>query len=297
MPELSPEKSPQLSMDLPTHLEGLRAALLAFVRYADRAGLQAPVPTTPDWTVRQLVAHQGMVHRWAAATIRGGQIDQDQVEREGRKAVDPLDWLRDGAIEVVQAISEAPDDLDAVVFLKDAPPAKRFWARRQCHETTIHAIDALSAALGRYPKADDTWIDPELAVDGIDELLTGFITRPKSRLRSEEPMTISVQPTDADRAWLVHLSDQPAVTERVVSTLRDGSSLASSGQAKSTGGVVSTIPTGGAVSTGGGGGGDDADVVLKGPAVALYLTLWNRSDEVAPEGDWDVWTEGSPIRW
>jgi len=290
MPELSSEKAPRKSMDLPTHLEGLRAALLAFVRYADRAGLQAPVPTTPDWTVRQLVAHQGMVHRWAAATIRGGRIDPDAVEREGRKAVDPLDWLRDGAIEVVQAISEAPDDLDALVFLKDAPPAKAFWARRQCHETTIHAIDALSAALGRYPKADDTWIDPELAVDGIDELLTGFITRPKSRLRSEEPMTISVQPTDADRAWLVHVTSEPAVTERVVvSTLRDGSSLASSGQAKSTGGRDGgRIPTSGR---------DDADVVLRGPAVALYLTLWNRSDEGAPEGDWDVWTEGSPIRW
>ena len=46
------------------HLDGLREALVAFVRYADRAGLQASVPTTPDWTVRQLIAHQGMVHRW-----------------------------------------------------------------------------------------------------------------------------------------------------------------------------------------------------------------------------------------
>jgi hypothetical protein len=163
---------------------------------------------------------------------------------------------------VVQAICDAPDDLDALVFLKDAPPAKAFWARRQCHETTIHAVDALSAALGRYPKADDTWIDPELALDGIDELLTGFITRSKSRLRTEEPMSIAVRPTDADRAWLVHVADQPAVTERL-----------------STRGDV------------------EADVVLQGPAVALYLTLWNRSDEVVPEGEWDIWTEGSPIRW
>ena len=247
-------------LDVSTHLDGLRSALLAFVRYADRAGLQAPVPTTPDWTVRQLVAHQGMVHRWAAATIRGQQVEPDAVEREGREAVDPLDWLRDGAIEVVQAISDAPDDLDVLVFLKDAPPAKQFWARRQCHETTIHAVDALSAALGRYPKADDTWISPEFALDGIDELLTGFITRSKSRLRTEEPTTISVQPTDADRAWLVHLSAEPAVTKRVAP-------------------------------------GGTGDVVLKGSAVALYLTLWNRSDEVSPEGDWDVWTEGSSVVW
>jgi uncharacterized protein (TIGR03083 family) len=251
-----------MSLPLAQHLEGLREALLAFVRYADRAGLDAPVPTTPDWTVRQLVAHQAMVHRWAAATIRSESINPDAVEREGRQVIDPLDWLRDGAIEVVQAITDAPDDLDVLVFLKDAPSAKPFWARRQCHETTIHAVDALSAALGRYPKADDTWITTELAVDGIDELLTGFITRSKSRLRTEEPMTIAVRPSDADCAWMVRVSDQPAVTER--------------------------LPTR---------GGAEADVVLQGPAVALYLTLWNRSDEVVPEGEWDIWTEGSPIRW
>src|SRR4249919_2994623 len=131
-------------LPLERHLDGLREALLALVRYADRAGLGAPVPTTPDWTVRQLVAHQGMVHRWAAATIRSETVDPDAIEREGRTAVDPLDWLRDGAIELAQTIHDAPDDLEALVFLRDAPPAKRFWGRRQCHETTIHAIDALS---------------------------------------------------------------------------------------------------------------------------------------------------------
>lgn len=254
---------------LPAHLEGLRDALLAFVRYADRAGLEAAVPTTPDWTVRRLVAHQGMVHRWAAATVRGESVDPDAIEREGRRAPDPLEWLRDGAIAVVKAIHEAPDDLDALVFLKDAPPAREFWGRRQCHETTIHAVDALSAALGRYPKAEDTWISPVLAVDGIDELLTGFITRPKSRLRSEEPMTIAVRPTDSDRSWLVRVSEEPAVSIRASS-------------------LGPTRPAGDA---------GDADVVLTGPAVALYLTLWNRSDEVTPEGDWGLWTDNARITW
>jgi len=276
------------TLPLSTHLECLRSALVAFVRYADRAGLQAPVPTTPDWTVHQLVAHQGMVHRWAAAMVRGEHIDPDAIELEGRSAPDPLDWLRDGAIEVVQAIHDAPDDLDVLVFLRDAPPARRFWARRQCHETTMHAVDALSAALGRYPKADDTWIDTDLALDGIDELLTGFITRSKSRLRSEEPMTILVEPTDSDRAWLVHVSDQPAVTDRVVSIR--ASSLGTTrptGAGWSSSELASVSRPSAA----------EADIVLTAPAVALYLTLWNRSDEVAPQGDWDLWREGSPIRW
>jgi uncharacterized protein (TIGR03083 family) len=247
------------------HLEGFRSAMVAFVRYADRAGLQASVPTTPDWTVRQLIAHQGMVHRWAAAILKGGRGDPDAYEREGRSVSDPVEWLRDGAIELAMAITTAPDDLEALVFLNDAPPAKRFWARRQCHETTMHAVDALSAALGRYPKAADTWITDEIALDGIDELLTGFMTREKARLRAEEPITIAVCPEGSERSWVVTVSDSPAVTEVVAATDE----------------VCAT-----------------SDVRLEGSPVALYLTLWNRSDEVAAESDvLDLWREGSQVRW
>jgi uncharacterized protein (TIGR03083 family) len=260
-----------VAVELSEHLEGLRAAVVNFVRYADRAGLEAPVPTTPDWTVRQLVAHQGMVHRWAAGNLRGEDPDAEPFEREGLAAADPLEWLRDGAIELVQAISDAPDDLEALVFLNDAPPAKWFWARRQCHETTIHAVDALSAALGRYPKAADTWIHPGLALDGIDELLTGFVTRRGSRLRSQEPVRIAVLPDDLaagdeSRGWLVHVSSEPVVTER----LADAEAVEQAHQ---------------------------ADVVLQGGAVALYLTLWNRGDEVAPTEGWELWTESVRVRW
>lgn len=257
-----------MTADLVAHLEGLRTALGAMVRYADRAGLSALVPTTPDWTVRRLVTHQGMVHRWAAAIVRGDDLEQAGVaavlEAEGRRAPDPLQWLRDGATEVVDAISRAPDDLDTLVFLADAPPPRRFWARRQCHETTIHAVDALSAALGRHPVAADAgWIPPELALDGIDELLSGFLPRPVSRLRSADPQRIVVLPDEGDSAWQVDVSQMPPVTTRRPRC---------------------EAP-------------DDADTLLAGGALALYLTLWNRSDEVAPAGDWQLWRDSAQVRW
>ncbi len=247
-------------MNVERHLEGLRGALVDFVRYVDRAGLDAPVPTTPDWTVRQLIAHQGMVHRWAAAVVRGETVDPGAIERAGREALDPVEWLRDGATSVAQAISDAPADLDVLVFLRDAPPARQFWARRQCHETTMHSVDALAASLGRYPKGSETGIAREIALDGIDELLTGFITRPRSRLRSEEPVTIAVRPTDSEQSWLAQVSSAPAVTTREPGPV-------------------------------------EADILLEGTAVQLYLSLWNRSDEVVPESDWDLWVEGAQIRW
>lgn len=246
-------------MDLEQHLRGLHEAVAAFAASAAAAGLETMVPTTPDWDVRRLVAHQGLVHRWATGQLLGEDVDADAVEREGRGASDPVAWLESGAARLAGVLVDAPDDLQALVFLADAPPPRQFWARRQCHETTIHAVDALSAQLGRYPRAADTWIGRELALDGIDELLTGFLPRPRSRLRSEEPMTIAVLPEDADQRWLVALSAQPPVTARGL-------------------------------------GDEEADVVLRGSAVALYLTLWNRSDEVSDDG-LDLWAEGARVTW
>ncbi|WP_109505232.1 maleylpyruvate isomerase family mycothiol-dependent enzyme [Nocardioides speluncae] len=245
------------------HLDGLREALLAFVRYADRAGSTATVPTCPDWTVHQLIAHQGMVHRWARATLLGEEVDPDAIERDGLAASDPIDWLRAGAAELIKTLVDTPDDAGALVFLNDAPPARAFWCRRQCHETTIHAVDALSAALGRYPSAADTWITREVALDGIDELLAGFLTRRKSRVRSEEPMSVAVLPTDASHSWLVEISDQPPVTTR-----RDHQ--------------------------------ERAEVNLVGPAVSLYLALWNRSNgaDLDESGDLlDRWRSLATITW
>ena len=73
------------------------------------------------------------------------EVDDAALEAEGRAAADPVGWLLDGAAPLVDALQSAPDDLAAMTFLKEAPPARAFWARRQCHETTVHALDALSA--------------------------------------------------------------------------------------------------------------------------------------------------------
>ena len=241
------------------HLAALRDAVSAFARHAQEAGLDVPVPTCPDWTVRRLIGHQGMVHRWAAANLRGKTVEIDATERAGRRAPSPVDWLRDGAIDLVAAITTAPDDVQTVVFLNDAPGPRAFWARRQCHETTIHSVDALAAALGRYPTSADTAIDPAVAVDGIDELLAGFMTRNKSRLRSESPMVVGVVAEESPTGWLVGVGPAPAVVT-----------------------VVASVEVA-----------DRCDVRLEGPAVAVYLTLWNRSDELDLV---DLW-RAAPITW
>ena len=253
------------SVDFSEYLEALRESLDSFVSDARAAGLDAPVPTAPEWDVRQLIAHQGMVHRWATDCLRGRRLDPSAYESEGLESQDPVGWLRQGGLDLITALDRAPVDLEAFVFLDDAPAPRLFWARRQCHETTIHSVDAMAARLGRVPSADETWVTQQVALDGIDELLTGFMTRPRSTLRSDRPISLAIRPNDVVRTWLVRISDQPPVVERGAGAHRRLRR-------------------------------DHADLVLEGTAEQLYLALWNRSDEVSGAG-YDLWRSTAHVTW
>ncbi|NNG20553.1 maleylpyruvate isomerase family mycothiol-dependent enzyme [Naumannella sp. ID2617S] len=210
---------------------------------ATSAGLDAPVPTCPDWTVRDLVVHQGMVHRWATDVLLGrGMSDGSAHTEAGRQATDLLDWFDDGWAELLSTLGGAPENLDVPFFLRTGDSPRVGWARRQCHETSIHAVDALAARLGRTPTAAETWLTPRLAADGIDELLTGFVPRRRTGLTNPEPLTVDVTATDTGRSWSLDIGPEGTRT-------RTGPS-----------------PEGG--------------VRLSAPAVELYLALWNRGDQV-----------------
>lgn len=237
------------------HLGGIHQAMTELARHAATSGLDVAVPTCPEWTVRRLIGHQGAVHRWAAGSFRGEDLEWQPIEKAGRSSADPVDWLRDGAIALIQTLVAAPLEAEAPTFLHDAPPPRLFWARRQCHETTIHAVDVLSAALGRLPLAEETWLGDDrgrdLAADGVDELLLGFVPRSRSRLRSPEPVTVAVRLTDAEHSYTVRVSDEPPVTTR-----HDGPS--------------------------------SGDLTVEGSAAQLYLWLWNRTDELVSDAT-DLW--------
>jgi uncharacterized protein (TIGR03083 family) len=256
---LDDELSVDLSLDFSEYVEGIRTALAGFMVDAAKAGMDAPVPTTPEWNVRQLVAHQGMVHRWAVANLRGETPDVAAFEAEGLESSDPVAWLHEGGLHLIDTLQAAPEDLEALVFLNHAPAPRQFWARRQCHETTIHAVDAQAAALARMPRAEDTEITREVALDGIDELLHGFHTREKSRLRSARPLTIAIRATDLARSWSVRVGTGPAVV-------------------------------------GPGSHREQADAVLEAPVEVLYLALWNRTDQLAGEGV-EVWRSLAGVTW
>ena len=254
-------------LTLADHLDALASAADELSAAASVAGATASVPTCPGWQIRDLVAHVGGVHRWAAEIVSSAHprnLSDDELAGIMAAPGDDelLDWFTDGAAALGTVLANAPADLTALVFLRSAPAPREFWARRQAHETTIHRVDALAATHGRLVTAAEAYVDHELALDGIDELLTGFITRTSSALRSDLPLTVAIAPNDSNRGWTVAVSPEPAVT------------------------VEGTDP--------------DADVLITGTAAAIYLGLWNRGDEVAVDGEPEflgVWRDKVRITW
>ncbi len=211
--------------------------------YAQASGPGAGVPSCPGWTVHDLLEHQAMVHRWAAGQLSGTAKAAESEQATRVNAADSLlDSYRTGLRSLIGAIENAADDLAAMVFLLDAPAPRQFWARRQAQETTIHSTDALAAKLGRLPTADETGIETAAAVDGIDELLHGFLPRRSGKLRSDRPFALAIEPTDAARRWLLAIGPEAVVTTE---------------------------------------GAGPADETFTGTAAQLYLGLWNRGDEIS----------------
>jgi uncharacterized protein (TIGR03083 family) len=156
--------------------EGERLAVAA-----EAAGMGAKVPSCPRWKVVDLVGHVGMIHRWATQFVADGITGHrppppDAMERpEEPDAL--MSWYRTGHRSLVDSLLAAPEDLRCWYFL-DAPSPLAFWARRQAHETAIHRADAELASGPITPHS------PDLAADGIDEMLGGFVSgRRAGRLR------------------------------------------------------------------------------------------------------------------
>jgi uncharacterized protein (TIGR03083 family) len=145
------------------HLDSLRADRERLAALVD-ADLDATVPPCPDWDVRELLVHLGRIHRWA---IDSSQLPPDaDFPRLGPRpgADEPLiAWLLDGLDELIEHLSTT--DLDAPCWSFVGPTTRRFWLRRQAHETAIHRWDAQAAGGTSDP------VDGEMAVDGIDEWL------------------------------------------------------------------------------------------------------------------------------
>ena len=252
-------------MEIAEHIERLAAEGPLLAAAAASAGLDAPVPSCPEWVVRDLVRHLGGVHRWATGIVTGPRtepwwVDLDEVVGTWPDDADLLDWFAAGHAALVRALSAADPALNCWTFLAAVSPLA-MWARRQAHETAMHRVDgelATGTAITPFPA--------DFAADGVDELLTCFIPRKgRNRMTADPPRSLRVRCTDTAGDWLVRIGPDS---------------------------VTTTAP----------GAHEGADCVVSGPAEDLYLALWNRrsTDGMAVTGDDSVlrlFNDKVQVRW
>ncbi|HZR52891.1 MAG TPA: maleylpyruvate isomerase family mycothiol-dependent enzyme [Streptosporangiaceae bacterium] len=216
---------------------------------AAAAGPDAVVPTTPQWTITDLVRHVGQTQHWVAEIIERRITDPAQLPTE--MAVLPADprewhaWLSESAQRVADACSD--DALDAPVFnpAGDERPGTRFWMSSMLNEAVVHGFDAASAA--RRPAGIDADIAAALVSNHLAMLTspTWAMQRPESaRAIQGTGQTLQLLAADGAGAWFVERHPDGA-------TWRPGTK--------------------------------QADVTITGPARSLLLTLTRRLPLTDPE--------------
>jgi uncharacterized protein (TIGR03083 family) len=208
-------------VDVAWYCERLAPEVEALAAAADAAGPDAPVPTCPEWTVRDLVDHIGGVHRWATAMVR--DVAQERYRRDRLDLRTPDDpaaypaWLRAGVEPMIAAFAAA--DPGAAMWAWGADQHARFWPRRMVHETAVHRVDAeLAAGLEPVVAAD-------VAVDGVDELLENLPSaayfRPRVDELRGEGETIALTAADAGTSWVITLEPERFRWARVEADVPD----------------------------------------------------------------------------
>ncbi len=225
------------------------ARLGELVHTADPA---TPVPTCPGWTLKQLTAHVGRGHRWAAAIVRERPehgIDPRTVA-DGKPPADPdgmLAWFHESAALLLDAVATDGGGGPVWTFLGPRPAA--WWIRRRLHEETVHRADAALALGVPYE------LERGVAADGVSEWLSLLAGRRSTEGPAglDHGTTLHLHATDLDEGeWMVRGGDEAVTWEH---------------------------------------GHGKADAAVRGPATDLLLALYRRvpADAVEVLGDGDAW--------
>jgi uncharacterized protein (TIGR03083 family) len=199
-------------------LAALRAEGPAFRAAVEAADPDAPVPSCPEWTVRQLTVHLGTVYAWVAAHAGRGVTTPPELKFRdvpGPDAgADPVAWWDERYAIVLNLLDGLDPELPAWNW---APQAKKaaFWHRRMAHETAVHRWDAQFATINAEP------IEPKLAADGVTEVLDSWLPAGRRHHQSDATGMVALTASDLEHEWFVRLRGAAGVALLDTDTLLD----------------------------------------------------------------------------
>jgi uncharacterized protein (TIGR03083 family) len=180
------------------HIDDRSAALRAA---AAIAGTGARVPSCPDWSVADLVAHLGAVQLFWTAVVRAGPAGgppDATVLGDRTPHGDLLDWSAGATAELLAALRAAGPDRGCWTWWESAgaPMTAGAVARHQVQEAAVHALDAQLAAGQPQP------LPPAVAADGVGEHLT--VELPTNGAWPHDPERLVLDAGDGG-TWLIDL--------------------------------------------------------------------------------------------
>jgi uncharacterized protein (TIGR03083 family) len=192
-------------MEPAKHVDAVRRESVALVDAARAAGSDAVVPSCPEWTIDDLLAHVGRIQRWVNGIIatRPDPPTDHWRQHEPHAAGDRFDWFAEGADSLVTSLGGASPEEEVWTWSPDH--TVRFWARRMAHEVAMHRWDAQRAAGDAEP------VERELAVDGIQEMFDLVPVRLAAEAPRGSGETIHLHCTDGDGEWMVRFSENGLV--------------------------------------------------------------------------------------
>ncbi len=132
--------------------------------------LSVTVPGCPDWSLADLVAHLGAVHRfWAATVAAGDESGPPSADQLGDREPhgDLLEWSAASTALLLAALRDAGPGTPCWAWWgdSDAPLTAGAVARHQVQEAAVHAYDAQETIGKAEP------LPAAVAVDGVSEFL------------------------------------------------------------------------------------------------------------------------------
>jgi uncharacterized protein (TIGR03083 family) len=187
------------------YLDCLRSdsARLAEVAKLD---LTAEVPSCPGWTVESVVRHTATVYLHKIEVLRLGRLpDPWPPNLEARE---PLALYDEARAALLNALAQAGTSLETWTF-SPSDKTSGFWYRRMALETAVHRVDVELAHDVATP------IDRDLALDGIDEVLSLMLGGPWwAEGDTSSPVNATVRVTADGNSWTTKADATSATVTR-----------------------------------------------------------------------------------